>query len=123
MTQSRGRLNGTSGNIVGASASWPRTHILALTGEVQLHRLLRSLLEPNGRKVVATAVPREGPTLSDPFDIVIVDLETFDLDVVSRAMRAYPDAQIIAISRAYREADCIAILTWAPTISRALFAR
>jgi two-component system KDP operon response regulator KdpE len=111
MTQSRNRrLYGTSGNIVGASASWPRTRILALTGEVQLHRLLRSLLEPNGRKVVATAVPREGPTLNDPFDVVIVDLETFDLDVVSRAMRAYPDAQIIAISRAYREADCIAIL-------------
>ena len=95
---------------MGASASWPRTHILALTGEVQLHRLLRSLLEPNGRKVVAAAVPRESPTLNDQFDIVIVDLETFDLDVVSRAMRAYPEAQIIAISRAYREADCIAIL-------------
>jgi two-component system KDP operon response regulator KdpE len=111
MTQSRNRrLYGTSGNIVGASASWPRTRILALTGEVQLHRLLRSLLEPNGRKVDATAVPREGPTLNDPFDVVIVDLETFDLDVVSRAMRAYPDAQIIAISRAYREVDCIAIL-------------
>jgi DNA-binding response OmpR family regulator len=45
MTQSRNRrLYLTSGNIVGANASWPRTHILALTGEVQLHRLLRSLL-------------------------------------------------------------------------------
>ena len=111
MTQSRGRrLDGTSGNIVGASASWPRTRILALTGEVQLHRLLRSLLEPNGCEVVATAVPREGPASNDPFDIVIVDLETLHLDVVSRAMRAYPDAQIIAICRAYREADCIAVL-------------
>ena len=101
---------GTSGDIVGASASWPRTRILALTGEVQLHRLLRSLLEPNGCKVVATAVPHEGPAANDPFDIVIVDLETLHLDVVSRAMRAYPDAQIIAICTAYREADCIAVL-------------
>ena len=111
MTQSRGRrLYGTSGDIVGASASRPRTRILALTGEVQLHRLLRSLLEPNGCKVVATAVPREGPATNDPFDIVIVDLESLHLDVISRAVRAYPDAQIIAICRAYREADCIAVL-------------
>lgn len=111
MTQPRGRrLDETSFNIVGASASWPRTRILALTGEVQLHRLLRLLLEPNGCKVVATAVPHEGPAANDPFDIVIVDLATLDLDVVSRAMRAYPDAQIIAICTAYREADCIAVL-------------
>jgi two-component system KDP operon response regulator KdpE len=81
-----------------------------LTDEVQLHRLLRSLLEPNGCKVVATAVPREDPATNDPFDIVIIDLDSHPLDVISRAMRAYPDAQIIAICEAYREADCIAIL-------------
>ena len=41
MKQSRNRrLYGTSGDIVGASASWPRTRILALTSEVQLHRPL-----------------------------------------------------------------------------------
>jgi two-component system KDP operon response regulator KdpE len=95
---------------VGVSGSRLRTRILALTDEVQLHRLLRSLLEPNGCKVVATAVPREGPATNDPFDIVFVDLESQHLDVISRAMRAYPEAQIIAICRAYREADCIAIL-------------
>ena len=111
MTQSRGRrLYGTSGDIVGASASRPRTCILALTGEVQLHRLLRSHLGPNGCKVVAAAVPHEGPATNDPFDIVIVDLESLHLDVISRAMRTYPDAQIIAICRAYRETDCIAVL-------------
>jgi two-component system KDP operon response regulator KdpE len=81
-----------------------------LTGEVQLHRLLRSLLEPAGCKVVATAVPREGPDANEPFDIVIVDLESLHFDVISRAVREYPDAQIIAIGRTYREADCIAVL-------------
>ncbi len=111
MTQSRGRrLDGTSGSIKGASASWPRTRILALTGEVELHRLLRSLLEPNGCKVVAGAFPRDDSATNDSFDIVIVDLESLHLDVISRVVRAYPNAQIIAICRAYREADCIAVL-------------
>ena len=111
MTQSRGRrLDGTSGSIKGASASWPRTRILALTGEVELHRLLRSLLEPNGCQVVASAVPRDDSATNDPFDIVIVDLESLHLDVISRVVRAYPDAQIIAICGAYREADCITVL-------------
>ena len=111
MTQSRGRrLGGTSGSIKGASASLPRTRILALTGEVELRRLLRSLLEPNGCKVVASAVPHDNSATNDPFDIVIVDLESLHLDVISQVMRAYPDAQIIAICGAYREADCIAVL-------------
>ena len=111
MTQSRGRrLDGTSGSIKGASASWPRTRILALTGEVELHRLLRSLLGPNGCQVAASAVPCDNSATNDRFDIVIVDLESLHLDVISRVARAYPDAQIIAICRAYREADCIAVL-------------
>jgi two-component system, OmpR family, KDP operon response regulator KdpE len=88
----------------------PRTRILVLTGEVELHRLLRSLLEPNGCQVVASAVPRDDSATNDPFDIVIVDLESLHLDVISRVVRAYPDAQIIAICGAYREADCITVL-------------
>ena len=111
MTQSRGRrLDGTSGSVKGASASWPRTRILALTGEVELHRLLRSLLEPNGCQVTASAGPRDNSATNDPFDIVIVDLESLHPDVISRVAHAYPDAQIIAICSEYREADCIAVL-------------
>ncbi len=87
-----------------------RTRILVLTGEVELRRLLRSLLEPNGRQVVSSPVPRDDSATNNPFDIVIVDLESLHLDVISRVMRAYPDAQIIAICGAYREADCIAVL-------------
>ena len=111
MTQSRGRrLGGTSGSIKRASGSWPRTRILALTGEVELHRLLRSILEPNRCQVIAGAVPRDDSATNDPFDVVIVDLESLHLDVISRVVRAYPDAQILAICGAYREADCIAVL-------------
>ena len=111
MTQSRGRrVDGTRGRIKGSSASRRRTRILALTGEVELHRLLRSLLEPSGCKVVASAVPHDDSATNDPFDIVIVDLESLHLDVISRVARAYPDAQIIALCGEYREADCIAVL-------------
>jgi two-component system KDP operon response regulator KdpE len=111
MTQSIGRrLGGTSGSFQGASGSSPRTRILALTGEVELHRLLRSILEPNCCQVIAGAVPRDDSATNDPFDVVIVDLESLHLDVISRVVRAYPDAQILAICGAYREADCIAVL-------------
>ncbi len=81
-----------------------------MTGEVELHRLLRSLLEPNGCKVVASAVSHADSATTDPFDIVIVDLESLHLDVISQVVRAYPDAQIIAICSEYREADCVAVL-------------
>jgi len=87
-----------------------RTRILVLTGEVELRRLLRSLLEPNGRQVVSSPVPRDDSATNNPFDIVIVDLESLRLDEMSRVARVYQDAQIIAICSAYREADCIAVL-------------
>jgi two-component system KDP operon response regulator KdpE len=92
------------------SASRPRTRILALTGEMELLRLLRSILEPSGCKVSRGALALEGAAVSGLPDIVILDLETVDLDLVSRVRLAYPDAEIIAICSAYREADCIAIL-------------
>ena len=92
------------------SVSRPRTRILALTGEAELLRLMRSILEPNGCKVSAGALPGEGEAASGSADIVIVDVESIDLDLVSRVRRAYRGAEIIAICGAYREADCIAIL-------------
>jgi two-component system KDP operon response regulator KdpE len=93
-----------------SNASGPRTRVLALTGEVELHRLLRSVLEPNGCKLFAEAIPGAGAPASEPVDIVIVDLDSPDPDLVSRIRRAYPDAEILAIGRAHREADCIAVL-------------
>jgi two-component system KDP operon response regulator KdpE len=93
-----------------SNVSGPRTRVLALTGEVELHRLLRSVLEPNGCKLFAEAIPGAGAAASEPVDIVIIDLESPDLDLVSRIRRAYPDTEILAIGRAHREADCIAVL-------------
>jgi two-component system, OmpR family, KDP operon response regulator KdpE len=100
---------------MGSSASKPRTRIVALTGEIGLLRLLRSILEPNGCKVFPGALALDGAASGQPVDIVIADLESFDresvdLQLLSRLRRAYPGAEMIAISREYREADCIAIL-------------
>jgi two-component system KDP operon response regulator KdpE len=98
-----------------SSVSRARTRIVALTGEVELLRLLRSILEPNGCKVLPGALALGGAATGQPVDIVIADLESFDrdsldLDLLSRLRRAYPGAEMIAISREYREGDCIAIL-------------
>ena len=92
------------------SVSEPRTRILALTGEAELCRLLRSILEPGGCKVVAGDLPTGDVAASDPADIVIVDLEPFDLKMAGRVRRAYPDAEILALCGTYREADCIAVV-------------
>ena len=60
----------------------------------------------------------------EPADIVIVDLEPFDLEMASRVKRAYPAAEILAICGTYREADCIAISgEGTSTISRGLSLR
>jgi two-component system KDP operon response regulator KdpE len=87
----------------------PRTLILALTREAELHRLLRSILEP-GCKVIAGDPPVDDVATGEPADIVVLDLEPFDLEMASRVRRAYPGAEILAICGTYREADCIAIL-------------
>jgi two-component system KDP operon response regulator KdpE len=101
--------------MIGAGSSSPRTRVVALTGEVGLLRLLRSILEPNGCKVLPGALALDGAASGQLVDIAIVDLESFDresldLDFLSRLRRAYPGAEMIAISRDYREADCIAVL-------------
>ncbi len=104
-----------AGDLMGLSASVPRTRIVALTGEVGLLRLLRSILEPKGCKVFPGALALDETGSGQPVDIVIADLESFDresldLDFLSRLRRPYPGAEIIAITRNYREGDCIAIL-------------
>jgi two-component system KDP operon response regulator KdpE len=92
------------------SVSGPRTQILALTGEVERHRLLRSILEPGGCQVSLGALPGDEPSAGMLVDIVIVDLESSDLEFASRVRREFPAAEILAIGRGYREADCIALL-------------
>jgi two-component system KDP operon response regulator KdpE len=43
-------------------------------------------------------------------DLIIIDAESVDPDLIAMARRACPDAQVIALAREFREADCIAIL-------------
>ena len=111
------------GQYQGRECFMARTRILVLTGEVELRRLLRSLLEPNGRQVVSSPVPRDDSATNNPFDIVIVDLESLRLDEMSQVRAC------IRMRKSSRSAAPIArrtaspFWTWAPTISRAPFAR
>jgi two-component system KDP operon response regulator KdpE len=47
---------------------------------------------------------------AEAFDVVIIDLEPFDLDALARVRRTHPDAEVVAICGEYREADCIEVL-------------
>ncbi len=92
------------------SVAGPRTRILVLTSEVELLRLVRSVLEPAGCMVVSDPFFRASAKADGPFDIVMADLPALDLDQLRQAKRAYSDAHLIAICGSHREADCIAVL-------------
>jgi two-component system KDP operon response regulator KdpE len=47
---------------------------------------------------------------AEAFDVVIIDLEPFDLDAIARVRRTHTDAEVVAICGEYREADCIEVL-------------
>jgi DNA-binding response OmpR family regulator len=81
-----------------------------LTSEIELMRLVRSVLEPRGCLVDSDGLFGAGAKANGPFDVVMVDLPGLDLDHLRQAKRAYPDAHFIAICGSYREADCIAVL-------------
>ncbi len=82
------------------------TRILAITDEVQLQRLLRSILEPIGCKILAAAqAPSEARA-----DIVILDLDPLDPRAVVRARDTFADAEIIALCNSYSETDLVAVL-------------
>jgi two-component system, OmpR family, KDP operon response regulator KdpE len=94
---------------MGVSVRRPLTRVLVLTNEVELMRLARSILEPRGCAVRSNRLSW-APAANGPFDIVIVDLPTPDLDQLRQAKRAYSEAHVIALCGSYREADCIAVL-------------
>ena len=106
LASSSGRSDRLGGRLMATRASGRRTNVLALTSEVELVRLLRSILEPSC-KVKLAANP--APSHESP-DIVIVDAENVDLAALSQSKRDYPRARVIALCREYREADCIAVL-------------
>src|SRR5580698_102745 len=93
-----------------AHVSRPRTLVLALSDEVQLQRLLRSILEPTGRKIVAAPLSAlEGLPTERP-GVVIVDLDHLEHGVAGRAKQAFGGAEIIQVCNNYREEDGIAVL-------------
>ena len=95
---------------MGTRISWRGTTVLVLTSDAGLIRLARSILEP-ACTVIGRALPdaNEGD-IAEQTDIVIVDVESTDHDVISTARRFCTDAQVIALCREFREADCVAIL-------------
>ena len=95
---------------MGTRISRRGTTVLVLTSDAGLIRLARSILEP-ACTVIGRALPsaNEGD-IAEQTDIVIVDVESADHDVISTARRFCTDAQVIALCRDFREADCVAIL-------------
>ena len=71
------------------SVSGPRTRILALTSEVELHRLLRSILEPSGCMAVRRSAFRRGSGRQRAVRHRDRRSRKLDLDLVCQARRAY----------------------------------
>jgi two-component system KDP operon response regulator KdpE len=88
-------------------ASGRCTRVLILTSEAELGRLLRTSLQPACKVTIASPVPKKLEVGAEGFDVLLIDLEPFDLDVVAQVQSAY---KVVAISREYREADCIEVL-------------
>src|ERR1700677_707761 len=93
-----------------AHVSRPRTLVLALSDEVQLQRLLRSILEPTGRKVVAAPLSTLEGSPTERADVVIIDLDRLDTNIGSRARQKFEGAEILQVCSNYREEDGVAIL-------------
>jgi two-component system KDP operon response regulator KdpE len=72
--------------------------------------LARSILKPACRVIGKAPLGANGETGAEQTDLVIIDAESVDDGVIAMARRACPDAQVIALAREFREADCIAIL-------------
>jgi two-component system KDP operon response regulator KdpE len=95
---------------MGVSSARPRTRVLVVSDEVQLQRLLRSILEPNGCRVFAASKSGTTAPAAGLPDIVILDLDRLDAQAVTQARRAFVGSEVIALCNAYSEADCVAIL-------------
>jgi two-component system KDP operon response regulator KdpE len=95
---------------MGTRISRRGTTVVVLTSDAGLIRLARSILKPActviGRPPLGGNVDIHGART----DVVLIDAESVDHDVITTARRACPDAQVIALSRKFSEADCVAIL-------------
>jgi two-component system, OmpR family, KDP operon response regulator KdpE len=86
------------------------TTVLVLTSDAGLVRLARSILEPACTVIGRAPVGVDADMRAEQVDIAMIDAGSVDYDVISAARRACPDAQLIALSHEFREADCVAIL-------------
>jgi DNA-binding response OmpR family regulator len=94
-----------------ARVSRPRTLVLALSDEIQLQRLLRPILEPTGRKVVAARLSTLEGSSTERAGIVIIDLDHLDTNIVSRARQKFDGAEILQVcNNNNRDEDGVAIL-------------
>ena len=95
---------------MGTSVAGHRTRILVITIEIELFRLVRSVLKLGGFTVHSAGSSGGGSKMDGPFEVVGFDLPSLDLDDLREAKRTYPDAQFVAICGGYRESDCITLL-------------
>jgi two-component system, OmpR family, KDP operon response regulator KdpE len=94
-----------------ASRARPGARILAVSDEVQLRRLVRSILEPIGCNVAAaTHAAAAQEWAAERADIVILDLDRLDPIAVSQAKAAFAGAEIIVVHNAGSEVDRVAVL-------------
>lgn len=95
---------------MGRRISRRSTTVLVLTSDAGLIRLARSILKPACRVTGRALLCPSTDIHAEQADIVIIDAESVDHDLISTATRICPDAQVIALSREFSEADCVAIL-------------
>jgi two-component system, OmpR family, KDP operon response regulator KdpE len=85
--------------------------ILVVSDEIQLRRLLRSILVPIGGKVVAaTHAAAAQEWAAERADIVILDLDRLDPIAASHAKEAFADAEIVVLYSGSSEVDRVAVL-------------
>jgi two-component system, OmpR family, KDP operon response regulator KdpE len=95
---------------MGTRMSRRGTTVLVLTSDAGLIRLTRSILEPTCRVIGRAPLSANTDSRVERTDVVIIDAEMVDHNAVMTARRACPDAQVIALSRKFSEADCVEIL-------------
>lgn len=95
---------------MGTRISRRGTTVLVLSSDTGLIRLARSILAPACKVIGKAPLAASAEICPEQADVVIIDAESVDQDVISATRRACPIAQVIALGREFREADCVAIL-------------
>src|SRR5580700_8166936 len=100
----------SSAHSMGMQIARRGTTVLVLTSDAGLIRLARSILKPACTVIGRAPLGASANIRAEQADIVIIDAESVDHNVIATARRACPGAQVVALSREFSEADCVAIL-------------